>query len=831
MPAVLARWSLSEQRPEPEILVEIAREHRFRASSARLSWESLAETDAFPFLALLTNGNAVVVLGVSSETQTVRVLDPLARVQEPFELDRHSFESSWDGQSLLLQPQPGHSGLRCLVMVARHHGVDLSLEGLIREYGLEDADPSPDLLVKIAKNSGFKAAIRRLSAKDLPALAATVPFLALLADGRAVILAGIARAAVPDNEPGEVRVDVVDMLNLPVCRQSLPLTSLLERWDGTAVLIKRRFTLRDQDRPFGLGWFVPELLRQKRTFTDVALAAFMLSVLGLAMPLYFQIVVDKVLLHKSMSTLQVLSLGMLGVLAFEAGFQFLRGRLLLLATTAIDIRVSSHTFSKLLSLPLGFFGRSRVGVLIQHMQQADKIREFLTGKLFFTLLDCFTLAVFLPFLFFQSPTLAFLVVGFSLVLSLFLAVLIPLFRRRLLRLYKAEGERQAFLVETIQGMETVKSLSLEPQRRRIWDEKVAQAVWMRQNVGKVSVSATAGIGFMEKLMSLAIPWLGVFLVFENKLSVGGLIAFQMLAGRVSAPLVQIVSLIHEYQEKALSVRMLASVMDEPSERPPARGGVRPVIQGEIVFENVCFRYAPDAAQALSEVSVRFPAGRMVGVVGRSGSGKSTLGRLIQGLYYAESGIVAIDGQDMRECDLVHLRRHVGVVLQDSFLFTGTVRENIAIGRPSSTFNEMAWAASLAGADEFIRKLPHGYDTMLEENGSNLSGGQRQRLAIARALINQPRVLIFDEATSALDAESEEIIQDNLDKMALGRTIIMISHRLSMLARADTIVVMDQGRIVDTAPHAVLVERCPIYRGLWLSQNRHVLNPGNTPRLS
>ena len=402
---------------------------------------------------------------------------------------------------------------------------------------------------------------------------------------------------------------------------------------------------------------------------------------------------------------------------------------------------------------------------------------------------------------------------------MFLAVLIPIFKRRFLKLYKAEGERQSFLVEAIRGMETVKSLSLEPVQRKKWDDKAARAVGMRFDVGAISAGATAGTGLLEKLMTLSIPWVGVYLVFDHQLTVGALIAFQMLAGRVSQPLVQIVSLLHEYQEKALSVRMLATIMNEPSERRPAQGGLRPRITGDLSFERVSFHYSPDSPPALADVTVRFPAGRMIGIVGRSGSGKSTLGRLIQGLYPVEAGVVAIDGHDLREIDLAHLRHHIGVVLQENFLFRDSVRENIGVSRPSATLNETVWAAGLAGADEFIARLPQGYDTLLEENGSSLSGGQKQRLAIARALITHPKVLIFDEATSALDAESEEIIQNNLGRIAQDRTTIMISHRLSMLAGADLIVVMDQGRIVDAAPHAALLPRCAIYRDLWNSQNR------------
>lgn len=821
--------------PEPAVVARIAGESLFAARLATIDWDELERTESFPVMAFLENGNAVLILDVRPDgpaepdggaakeaggEYAARVLvgDPLARTPGGFEIGREAFEKNWKGRVLYLTPRLTQSALRALILIARHQGLDLSLEGLVHQYALEEAEPDVKTLVRIAGEQGFKAKARVLDFQGLKKAGAAFPMLARLRDGRSVILAGLRQY---DDAGGE-RLDFIDPLRLPIRRASWDRAEAEAAWGGTAILLKRKHALSDESQPFGFRWFIPEVLRQKKTFIDVAAAAVMLYLLALALPIYFQIVIDKVLTHHSMSTLQALSLGMIAVIIFDAAFQFLRGYLLLYATTKIDIRVATKTFAKLVSLPLMFFGRSHAGVLIKHMQQADKIREFLTGKLFLTLLDGTALFVFIPVLALYSGVLTALVIGFSLLLAIFLAFLIPYFKRRLLLLYNAEGERQSFLVETIRGMETVKSLSLEPVQRKKWDEKAARAVAMHFNVGKISTSATAGIGFLEKLMSLAIPWMGVYLVFEHKMTVGALIAFQMLASRVTQPLVQIVSLIHEYQEKALSVEMLAHIMNEPSERGQARGGVRPDIIGDVEFDHVTFRYIPTGLPAVADVSVRFPAGKMVGVVGRSGSGKSTLARLVQGLYNAESGVVKIDGYDVREIDLAHLRRLIGVVLQENFLFHGTVRENIGVTRPSAGMNEIAWAANLSGADEFIRRLPHGYDTVLEENGSNLSGGQRQRLAIARALLARPRILIFDEATSALDAESEEIIQDNLERIAKNRTTIIISHRLSMLAASDLIVVMDQGRIVDCAPHEALLVRCTIYRDLWNSQNRHVL---------
>lgn len=817
------RFGLGDAEPDTPTLLAMAADAGLTASAATMGVAELADLAQFPALARLTNGNTVVVLGVrqGEDGPVVRVADPLAQRTGSFEVDRESFGKSHNGEIILARPRLAQSGLRGLALIGRHHGLALSHDALAHAHGFMDAEPSPAELVALAEAEGLKARRERLAPEDLPGLGGAFPVLLFRRDGAAVILAGC-RAT----EDGVV-ADVVDPVRLPPARETIPLAQLADVWDGEALLLKRVHKLTDENQPFGFGWFVPEILRHRREFTDALVAAVMLYVLALAMPIYFQIVIDKVLTHKGLATLQVLSLGMLAALAFEAGFSYLRGILVLHAAARIDIRVAGRTFARLTSLPLRFFGHSRVGVLIQHMQQADKIREFLSGKLFFTLLDGCALLVFIPVLFFYSVQLTFLVLGLSAALGVFLACVVPLLRRRLTALYRAEGERQSFLVETIRGMETVKALSLEPQRRRGWEYAAARAVSMRFGVGRIGNAATAGVGFLEKVMTLCIPWIGVYLVFDNSLSVGALIAFQMLAGRVTQPLVQIVSLMQEYQEKGLAVRMLAAIMNEPPERAGNGDGLRPRLTGEVVLDRVTFRYgsggAGDGPPALSEVSVRFPAGRMIGVAGRSGSGKSTLARLLQGLYPVTEGSLRLDSHDMRELDVAHVRRQIGVVLQDSFLFTGTVRDNIAMARPTASLDEVVWAAKLAGAEEFIRRLPRGYDTLLEENGSNLSGGQRQRLAIARALLTNPRILILDEATSALDAESEAIVQDNMARIGRDRTTIVISHRLSMLAGADAILVLDSGKVADYGTHSELLTRCAAYRDLWNSQNRHVLH--------
>jgi ATP-binding cassette subfamily B protein len=576
----------------------------------------------------------------------------------------------------------------------------------------------------------------------------------------------------------------------------------------------------DESQPFGLRWFIPQLWLERKNFRDIALAAFLLHVLALAIPIFLQLVIDRVVPHEAGSTLFALVAGVVLAILFEGAFTFLRQYLLIDATQRIDLRLVRATFARLLSLPITFFESGSAGVIARNMQQAERIRQFLTGKLFTTVLDATALLVFLPILLFYSATLAAVVLGFAALIGLIMAVLVPAFRRRLRALQEVEGHRQALLIESIQGMRAIKTMAAEPLRQANWDDRSEEAVEMNFYLGRLSAGANATVSLMEKLMQISVIAIGAHLVIQHELSIGALIAFQMLAGRVTSPLVQIIGLIHEYQETSLSVRLLAQIMDAPREGA-REGGLKPEVNGLIEFDEVTFRYPGSASPALDRITFTIPAGKVVGVVGRSGSGKTTLTRLLQGMYSVQEGVVRIDGADLRQMDLRHLRSSIGVVLQDSFLFHGSVRDNISMTQPGAPLEAIVAAARLSGADEFIERLPQGYDTVLEEGGSNLSGGQRQRLAIARTLLPQPRILILDEAASALDPESEAIFLDNLAQIAKGRTVIIVSHRMSTLTGADAIVVMQRGRIVDAGKHAELLPRCEIYANLWRQQTRHL----------
>jgi ATP-binding cassette, subfamily B, bacterial HlyB/CyaB len=703
------------------------------------------------------------------------------------------------------------TALQCFTAVARHHGIDLSVDRIKHDHALQPDDDITRLLPKIARNSGMRSRKLQVGWKELQRLGEAYPVIARLTNGNSVVLLGF----------HEDKIGVLDPLADRLAVLRLDQATFCKKWNGELLLLRRTFALADESRPFGFSWFIPEVVRNGSTFRDIAIAAVMLQLLALALPIFIQITVDKVLVHQAYTTLYVLVGGVSAAVLFDAAFNYLRRILLVYASARIDVRTSTRTFERLLSLPIDFFERASTGVITKHMQQVEKIREFLTGRLFLTLLDATSLLIVVPLLFLYSGRLALLVLGFSGLSAAVIAGLIPIYRRKLRVLYEAEGQRQAYLVETIHGMETVKGLATEPLRQRDWDARSAQAAESRFDVGRISTSAQAVIGLLEKLLTVAVIGFGAVLVFDGQMTVGALIAFNMLSGRVTTPLAQIVGLVQGYQEAGLSVRMLGQIMNRAPERPANARGLRPPIAGTVEFERVTFRYSESAPPALDDVSLTIPAGAVFGIVGRSGSGKTTLTRLIRGMYPMQLGSVRVDSHDIREIDLPHLRSQVGVVMQQCFLFRGTVRENIGATKPDASLEEIVHAATMAGADEFIKVLPQGYDTMLEEGGTNLSGGQQQRLSIARALLRQPRILILDEATSALDPESEAIVQANLARIAAGRTVIMVSHRLSSLVNADAIVVLDRGRIADYGKHSELLARCMTYRHLWNQQHRHL----------
>ncbi len=704
------------------------------------------------------------------------------------------------------------SALRATFLVAAHHGVALSPEELPK---LVEGDLAPSVTSALIR-AGFRTRLlQRCTWSTAVDLGTAYPALLPMRDGSWVIL-----VLVVTNEAGPMAA-ILDPEHEDQGIRLVPRAKLLDEWTGVIMLVQPAAAMAADSRPFGISWFIPALMTQRKLLAGVAVAVVAGNLISFSLPLLFQVLIDKVIAHHAWNTL-VAVVGIFVVLVlFDACFSYTRQRLMLIAGGKIDGMVGARTFAHLMSLPLSVFETVPSGVMARHMQQTEKIRTFLTGRLFQTMLDAAFLPLLLCVLALLSGPLTLVVLGFALSITGCIAALLPMFRHRLNALYAVEAERQAHLVETLHNMRAVKALVLEPSRRKIWEDNLAGALRRQWDVGAIGALAAAITGLLEKLMQVSIIGFGAALVLQTQMSVGALVAFVMLAGRVTGPLLQIVGLINEYQEAALSVRMLAGVMDQKPERGPQSRPARHAITGRLTLDQVSFSYPGAASPALDRISLEIAPGQVIGIVGRSGSGKTTLTRLVQGIETPQAGLIQVDGVDIRQIDLEHLRRNLGVVLQENLLFRGTIRENIAASRADASFEQVLLAARLGGAEEFVRKLPQGFDTKVEEGGANLSGGQRQRIAIARALMNAPQILVFDEATSALDPESEAVVNRNLAAIAKGRTVIIVSHRLSSLVRADAIVVLDQGKVVDMAPHALLLARCEIYRHLWQQQTEHI----------
>ncbi|WP_420935792.1 type I secretion system permease/ATPase [Alteromonas sp. A081] len=556
---------------------------------------------------------------------------------------------------------------------------------------------------------------------------------------------------------------------------------------------------------FDIRWFIPALKKYKKLFYEVLLASFFLQLFALITPFFFQVVMDKVLVHRGFTTLDVLAIGFLAVAIFDVILGGIRQYLLMHTTNRVDVELGAKLYRHLVGLPMNFFANRQVGQTVARVRELDSIREFITGSALTLLIDVAFTIVFFIVLYYYSPLLTAIVAGslpFYILLSLYIT---PILRNRLNQKFAYGAENQAFLTESINGIETVKSMAVEPQMQRKWENQLSNFVTASFRSGHLSNIANQGAGFISKVVTLLIIWVGAHLVIAGAMTVGQLIAFNMIAGRVSAPILKIVQLWQDFQQAAISVKRLGDILNTPTEPgyDPNRTTL-PSIAGKVEFDNISFRYSPNGQDILSGVNLNVSAGESVGIVGRSGSGKSTLSKLIQRLYVPTQGQVKIDGIDLSMVDTGWLRRHIGVVLQNNMLFTGTIRENIALANPAASIDDIVNVSKMAGAHDFIVELSEGYDNQVGEQGSNLSGGQRQRIAIARALLTNPNILIFDEATSALDYESEHIIQQNMAQIKQGRTTFIIAHRLSTVRQCDRIIVVDKGRIVEQGTHDSLI---------------------------
>ena len=733
------------------------------------------------------------------------------RVNEP--TDNTSGPENPGSRSSKIPPQV-LARLKATSAAAGYHGVDLDVRAYRAEAGEET--PSPASLVRWLAEQGMVAKAMRLRWRHIVRMNDTPPVVLTFRDGSAGVMVG--------SDPQRNIVWMKD----PLRSQDEPAIAvdelrLMQVWTGDVVLVRRARNATEEDQPFNMRWLWQLCLHEKKSLRDICIASMTLSIVTILPALIVMQVINRVLQFHSMPTLVTMTLIILMLVFYETVLGWARREITTVASMRIDTRLQLHIFKRLLALPLEYFERTQTGMTISRLMSVYAIRNFMTNKLMGVFLDCFTLVILLPFLFYLNATLAWLIVFCAGLIGLIIVLYMGPITRLTGEAIAKNHLKGSLMYETVAGIRTVKTLALESSRRAEWDHLVADAGLAEMRVGRMSNTINTVVTPIERFMSMGVILFGAYIALEDPTAInaGALVAFMMLGGRVASPLVGFARLLEDLNQVRGSLAEAGAVLNQPTETKALTTGMRPPIKGAITFEDVNFSYPGSDRLALDRVNFEVPAGTMLGVVGRSGSGKSTVTRLLQGVSRGYTGFLRLDGIDMREINLSHLRRSLGVVLQDNFLFRGTIRDNISAGRPGLTIEDVIRAARLAGAEEFIERMPAGYETWIEEGSTNISGGQKQRLAIARAVISDPKLMILDEATSALDPESEALVNANLARIAKGRTMVIVSHRLSSLIDCNMIMVMDQGKVVDIAPHPILVERCSIYRALWLQQNRHL----------
>ena len=704
--------------------------------------------------------------------------------------------------------QHADSGLRALCGIAAFFRIASDPAQLNHDLALKGSVASATDIQRAAKMIGLKARLvvgfDEARLRRMP-----IPSIVQVKNGAYQILGGL-------NPSGKYRlVDPITRAD----REVAP-AEILDEIGRSVILVGRRIGGQGSDpREFGFKWFVPSIWRYRKALGHVLLASLFVQIFALVTPLFFQVVVDKVLTHKGYSTLFVLVAGIALIGLFDVVLQYLRTYALAHTANRIDVELGQRLFHHLLRLPLGYFETRSAGQTVARVRELETIRSFITGQGLFSALDVLFTFVFIAVLFAYSWSLTLIVIAAIPVYILIGIVVRPPLRDFVKEKFNRGAASQQFLVEAIVGVHTVKAAAVEPVMQSQWEEKLAAYVRTAFDTTMLSAGGQNAIQYVSKLSTAALLLFGAKAVIDGDMSVGSLVAFNMIAGQVTQPVLRLSQLWQDFQQVQISVDRLGDILNTPVERQPTARLALPPPNGNIEFKNVTFRYRAGAPEVLKAVSLSIRGGEVIGIVGASGSGKSTLTKLVQRLYIPEEGQVLLDGADLSQMDPAWLRSHIGVVLQENLLFNRTIHDNIAFANPAMHRSQVASVARLAGADEFIAKLPQGYDTMIEERGANLSGGQRQRIAIARALATNPPILIFDEATSALDYESERVVQTNMRHIAAGRTVVIIAHRLAAVRLCNRIVGMADGRIVEIGSQDELLQRSDgLFARLWALQN-------------
>ena len=687
-------------------------------------------------------------------------------------------------------------------VVARMNRIDVDIRAIVREFSVGEEMTIDDLL-RIAKANDFKAKRKKLTAKQVEG---GYPLPALVIDSAGVY------SVLLKLDPKQEKALLFD----PVDKKSFELSYAQLEERAAEYLILRHKKISSQV-VFGFNWFLQEILRFKRIIGEVLLGSFVVQLFGLVTPLFTQVILDKVIVHRSLTTLDVLAIAFLAVAVFELLLNISRNYIFIHTAHKLDAKLGTKLFKHLLALPFRYFEARQVGTIAARVRELDNIREFITNKAVTVVIDLFFSLVFVAVMLLYSVKLTLVALTFVSLIALIYLVITPELRRRLETKFQMGAQSNSYLVESVTGIQTVKSLAVEGTMQNRWEDHLGGYVKSSFNLANIANISGAISGTLRQLMTISILYLGVKAVLQGDLTIGQLIAFQMFAAQFSGPVLRLVNLWHEFQQALLSVDRLGDILNHPREVSSDKAITLPRLKGSLKLDHLSFKYHPDGPRVLDGISVEIKEGMSVGVVGRSGSGKSTLAKLLQRLYIPNEGAIYIDDIDSRHMNPFWLRYNIGVVLQESYLFSGTIRDNIALPKPDAPMELILQVAQIAGAHEFIAQLPEGYDTPVSERGASLSGGQRQRIAIARALINNPRLLIFDEATSALDYESENIIQQNMKKIKQGRTTLIVAHRLATIKECDLILVLDKGKLVESGRHEQLLQQRGVYAGLHAQQ--------------
>ncbi|WP_350336207.1 type I secretion system permease/ATPase [Coralliovum pocilloporae] len=716
-------------------------------------------------------------------------------------------ETSWTADGVQTVDPEGDSGLLCLIAAARQLKRVADLKQVWHVFGRKDVFYDEMDILRCAGQLNLQAKSVKVETKDLLGTPAPA-IVARRGRGQFCLVTRIGEDGMTVHNPIEGRT------------RNVAFEDFLTVFTGDIILIGKNRPEKRSDKPFGLSWFVPTVMKHVIGFRRVIIASLVLQCMALAWPKLFEVIIDKVLVNRGLQSLDVLAVALVAIVFFEPLMTFFRSLVFAHIASCVNSELSARLFRHLVYLPLGYFGSRLSGEVIARVREMDNIRNFLTGSALMMVIDLVFVGVFLAVMYVYSPRLTLIVVISLLVFLMIWIAVAPFLRKRVEAEYERNAENTAFLTEAVTGMETVKSLGAGRQFREHWEEKLSAHLKASFRTSTFGIWAGGTIGLVQKIFNGLILWFGVHLVIDGKLTLGQLVAFNMLSNHVTMPILRLAQIWQDFQHTGVSIKRLGDILDEKPEAETSAGrSSLGRVRGEIELRKVTFRYKDDGREVLRHLDLHIPAGQKIGITGLSGSGKSTITKLVQRLYVPQSGQVLVDGVDLVMADPAMLRQSMGVILQENFLFNGSIKDNILIGKPSAGEGDVMRAAALAGAHQFISELPYGYDTQVGERGGNLSGGQRQRVAIARALISDPAILIFDEATSALDYESEAEVLRQLPDVLEGRTALIIAHRLNSMTQCDRVIVMEHGGLIEDGSHEELLEKGGRYAELWNLQHR------------